>query len=235
MFRGEVYSVLDSIPHEYPATVSVPILPESGPYAKRQQLLQELLDDSELLLKNRLEVRHLMTRELVTVPPSAKLEEITELMRRRRLHHLLVCGRGEELVGVISDRDLCSSRGMTAQQLMSYPPRTCSSNTSLNVAISSIINENISCLPVVDEGRLCGVLTTTDLVLTLQSTLQLWMRLTQVIQHDQTWIKELDEIAASLDGEMSAEQLTGRSPPPEKRSTNRSKTSSIGSIFRPTC
>jgi len=199
--------VLDSTAHQYPTTASAPIAPESGPYAKRQQLLQELMGDSELLLKNRLEVRHLMTRGPVTVPPTATLEEITELMRRRRLHHLLVCGRGEELVGVVSDRDLCSSRGTTAQQLMSYPPRTCSPNTPLNVAITFLINDNISCLPVVDEGRLCGVLTTTDLVLTLQSTLQLWMRLAQVLQHDQTWTKELEKIAASLDGEMSAEQL----------------------------
>ena len=79
---------------------------ELHPYSKRQQLLQELLNDSELLLKNRLEVRHLMTRDPVVVPPTMTLEEMTALVQQRRLHHLLVCGRGGEVLGVISDRDL---------------------------------------------------------------------------------------------------------------------------------
>ncbi|MBN1395237.1 MAG: GGDEF domain-containing protein [Pirellulales bacterium] len=202
--------MVDSTTNQYTTTAAAAVPPESSPYAKRQELLQELMGDSELLLKNRLEVRHLMSRRPVTVLPTATLAEMTDLMRHRRLHHLLVCGHGGELVGVVSDRDLCSTQGTTAQQLMTYPPRTCASDTPLNAAITFLINEHISCLPVVDQGNLRGVLTTTDLVLTLQCTLQLWMRLAQVLLHDQTWDKKLTEIAAALDGEMTAEQL-GRS------------------------
>jgi diguanylate cyclase (GGDEF)-like protein len=80
----------------------------------------------------------------------------------------------------------------------------------VSAAITYLMNENISCLPVVEGGRLCGVLTTTDLVLTLQCTLQLWLRLAQVLQHDPTWSKELEKIAASLDGEMTADELAER-------------------------
>lgn len=172
---------MDSIVNQYPATVAAAVGPAPEPYAKRQQLLQALMGNSELLFKCRLEVRHLMTRTPVTITPATTLSEINDLMHRRRLHHLLVCGHGGELVGVVSDRDLSASQGTTAQQLMSYPPRTCTSDTPLGAAITFLTNENISCLPVVDGGRLCGVLTTTDLVLTLQCTLQLWMRLTQLI------------------------------------------------------
>ena len=131
-------------------------------------------------------------------------------MTERRLHHLLVCNRAGDLVGVVSDRDLRATRGTTAQQLMSYPPLTCTSDTPVTAAITFLINENISCLPVVDHGRLCGILTTTDLVLTLQCTLQLWMRLAQVLQQNLTWSQELDKIVASLDGDLTAEQLAER-------------------------
>ena len=39
-------------------------------------------------------------------------------------------------------------------------------------AASAMLERNISCLPVVKDGRLCGVLTTTDLIMTLQCCLQ---------------------------------------------------------------
>lgn len=203
--------MLESIP---PPSVgqAAPIAPPTValPYSKRQQLLQTLMADGELLLKNRLEVRHLMSRQPVVIPPTMPAEEMTALMHERRLHHLLVGGRAGELLGVVSDRDIRVARGATAQQLMSFPPLSCAPETPVGAAITYLTNENISCLPVVENSRLVGVLTTTDLVLTLQCTLQLWLRLAQLIQHDPTWSKELESIAASLDGELSAAELGAR-------------------------
>ena len=199
-----IESVLQQSPTAAPAAL------EPSPYNRRQQLLQELLKNGELLLKNRLEVRHLMTRDPVVVPPTMTFEEMTALVQQHRLHHLLVCGRGGELLGVVSDRDLRAPRGAIAQQLMSSPVLTVSPETPLSPAITYLINENISCLPVVQSGRLCGVLTTTDLVLTLQCMFQLWLRLAQVLQHDMTWAKELDKIIAALDGDLTAAQLAER-------------------------
>ena len=173
-------------------------------------MLQELLNDGELLLKNRLEVRHLMTRDPPVVPPTMILGEMTRLVQQRRCHHLVVCGRGGEVLGIVSDRDLHGQPGTAAQQLMSHPVPTVPADTPLSPAITYLINENVSCLPVTDHGRLCGLLTTTDLVLTLQCMLQLWLRLAQLLQHDATWTKELDKIAASLDGDLTAEELAVR-------------------------
>jgi diguanylate cyclase (GGDEF)-like protein len=202
--------MIESVSHTNPATVTAAAPAGAHPYSKRQQVMQELMGDSDLLLKNRLEVRHLMTHDVVTVQPTATSEEMNRLMHERRMHHLLVCNRAGDLVGVISDRDLRSTRGNTAQQLMTYPPMTCSSDTPITSAITFLTNEGISCLPVVDRGHLCGVLTTTDLVLTLQCTLQLWMRLAQVLQQNPKWSHELEKIATSLDGDLSAEELAER-------------------------
>ncbi len=202
--------MIDSVPQ--PLSMATPPLetPELRPYSKRQQLLQALLKDRELLLKNRLEVRHLMTHDPVTVPPTMTLEEMTALVQNRQLHYLLVCGRGGEVLGVVSDRDLNCQRGTTAQQLMSYPVLSATPDTPLSAAITFLINENISCLPVVEGGRLCGLLTGTDLLLTLQCTLQLWLRLAQVLQHDTSWSEELDKIVTGLDGDLTAAELTDR-------------------------
>jgi diguanylate cyclase (GGDEF)-like protein len=198
--------VIESTPQS-PTAVPLSMTPELRPYGKRQQLLQELLKDSELLLKNQLEVRHLMTRDPVVIPPTMSLDAMSTLCRHRRLHHLLVCGRGGELLGVVSDRDMHGPSSTSAQQVMSHPPLTVTSQTPLSAAITYLINENISCLPVVDHGQLCGVLTTTDLVLTLQCSLQLWLRLAQVLQHNTNWSQELDGIAAALEGDVPPEKM----------------------------
>lgn len=202
--------MLDSTSQPSLGESPVPILSEAHPFDRRQQVLQTLLGDSELLLKNRLEVRHLMTRDPVVIPPTTTLEEMTLLVQQRRLHHLLVCGRTGELLGVISDRDLHGQPGATAQQLMSYPVLSVTPETLLSPAITYLLNENISCLPVVEQGRPCGVLTMTDLVLILQCSLQLWVRLAQVLQHDTTWTKELDEMVAGLDDSLTAAELKER-------------------------
>jgi diguanylate cyclase (GGDEF)-like protein len=205
--------MIEQIPQNSPATAAV-AAPSAAtaahPQSKRQQVMQELMGDSDLLLKNRLEVRHLMSHNPVTIPPTMTGEEMTKLMTESRVHHLLVCNRAGDLVGVISDRDVRPAQGMTAQQVMSYPPLTCTSDTPITAAITFLANENISCLPVVDHGRLCGILTTSDLTLTLHCTLQLWTRLAQVLQQNLIWSQELDKIVASLDGDLTAADLAER-------------------------
>jgi diguanylate cyclase (GGDEF)-like protein len=201
--------MVDSLAHNSATTANTAAM-GLRPYSKRQQVMQELMSDSDLLLKDRLEVRHLMTRTAVTVLPTANSEEMTKLMSELRIRHLLVCNRAGELVGVVSDRDLRVTHSVTAQQVMSYPPLTCTSDTPVTEAITFLRNENISCLPVVDHGELTGILTTSDLVLTLQCTLQLSMRMAQVLQQNLIWSQELDKIVASLDGTLTAAELAER-------------------------
>lgn len=187
---------------------TVPIVTELRPYTKRQQLFRELMNDGELLLKNRLEVRHLMTRNPLMVAPSTTVDEMTDLMQKLQVRHLLVGGNSGELLGVISDRDLRAARGSTAHQVMSFPPLTCTPDTPLGAAITFLLSNNISCLPVVEHGRVCGVVTTTDLVLMLQCTLQSWLRLAQILQHNTAdWPKQLEQIGQSLSDDLTAAQL----------------------------
>jgi diguanylate cyclase (GGDEF)-like protein len=203
--------MIESISQNSPptaATLPTPTATTTRPHSKRQQVMQELTGDSDLLLKDRLEVRHLMTLNLVTVLPTATIEEMTKLMAEMRMHHLLVCNRAGDLVGVVSDRDLRPTTGSTAQQVMSYPPMTCQPDTPVTAAITFLRNENISCLPVVDQGRLCGIITSNDLVVTLQCSLQLSMRMAQVLQQNLIWSQELDKIVASLDGDLTAAELS---------------------------
>ena len=48
----------------------------------------------------------------------------------------------------------------------------------------------------VEEGRLCGILTTTDMILALQCVLQLWLH-AAAMMHSETWERELMQAVQS--------------------------------------
>ena len=174
--------------------------------AKRQHLLWTLLNDSDILQENQLLVHHLMTRDLVAVEPNTKREEMIALMDENRTHHLLVCRNRDQLLGVVSDRDLSGRPGKTAEDIMTSPPFTVAADSPLNPAVAYLINKNISCLPVLDDGRLCGVITRTDLILTLQCTIQSWMQAVQHVREDLPNADELSAITKAIDNHLVDQQ-----------------------------
>lgn len=178
-------------------------------YNKRQALMRCLGRDHRVLLQNQIEVRHLMTTELVTVAPTATRDNMLALMERHCVRHLPVQTAGGELLGLVSDRDLRGSSGGAAAQYMTRSPRTVTPDTALSPAITYLINEGVSCLPVVANGRLCGIVTTTDLILALQCTLQLWLRVAQLLDADGQLASMVDPHDASLSGMGSREELGG--------------------------
>lgn len=140
-------------------------------FQKRQSLLRAMAGDIDALHSGGLEVRYLMSTDLAIVRRDASLGECAEEMSRRRCRHLLVCdGRGR-LEGVISNRDLQGPGDRKASEVMTRGPFTVRSDARICPVISVMLQEHISCLPVVDDGRLLGVLTSTDLLLALQCAL----------------------------------------------------------------
>jgi CBS domain-containing protein len=144
-------------------------------FAKRQQMMTTLLE-SEAVAEGRVAVRHLMSKATVTVAPTATVETVHQMMKTHRLRHVLVRRGRNELAGVISDRDLSRKRGATAADIMTADPHTVTPDTLLNPAVTLMIRKRISCLPVVEEGELVGVFTTTDLIMALQCAFQLLQR-----------------------------------------------------------
>ncbi|GAB6164335.1 hypothetical protein JCM19992_03350 [Thermostilla marina] len=121
-------------------------------------------------------VRHLMSERVCTVGPNADVDEIRRTMHFRGIRHLLVTD-GDRLIGIISDRDIAGRRQARAYELMTPDPLTVSPDLPVGPAVTTMLQHRISCLPVVEDGNVCGVLTTTDLALSLQSALQILQQL----------------------------------------------------------
>jgi len=131
-------------------------------------------------------VESIMKQRVVTVEMDDSLETVQDIFRKVRFHHLLVVS-GKQLVGVISDRDLfkavspfldtlsetdrdLSTLQKRVHQIMTRKLITVSKAMSIRKAAQVLMEENVSCLPVVTEDRniegiltwkdiLCGVLT----------------------------------------------------------------------------
>lgn len=138
---------------------------------KRLQILNLLMNDGNKLLPSDLRVGDLMTTTVKTCPPSATAEELRAVVSEQKIRHVLIADGGT-LLGIVSDRDLRNVDGATrASKFMIDHPRTVTSDTLVNSAISLLLYGHFSSLPVVDAGKLVGIITTTDVVMTLQCTM----------------------------------------------------------------
>src|SRR5688572_2956469 len=149
--------------------------PTNPNFIKRQEIQRILLRHFDNSLDGRIEVRQVMSRRVHSVQPTTAVEDVTEIMEREGFHHLLVMKEGS-LLGVISDRDFKSRRGWVARHIMTACPLTVSPSTQLNQAITMLLHQRISCLPVVEEGKVCGIMTATDMLMTLQCLIKLLER-----------------------------------------------------------
>jgi CBS domain-containing protein len=191
-----------------PPSIEIPFSIQVALFEKRQHLFHALLKDQTGLWQDGLQVRHLMTREVVSVLPSAPVPEIVELIREKGIRHVLVCDDDKKLLGVLSDRNLCANQGTTARDLMSSRLLSTTPETPINQAITCLIQERISCLPVLENDRLCGLITTTDMLLALQCTLQIWGFFAGLLRDDfysdlELFQQEMDEQSRQIDASLS--------------------------------
>jgi acetoin utilization protein AcuB len=127
------------------------------------------------------EVADVMTGKVVTLSPHHSFNEVANLMNDRFFRHCVVVDNSRQVVGVISDRDILRSlarnpnaRSKSLEQIMTRNPITVKRNTPIVDAVAKILAKRINCLPVVeDDGSVCGIVTSTDLLKSYQQLLEL--------------------------------------------------------------
>ncbi len=112
-------------------------------------------------------ISRLMTYKPTTVSSQDNLQTAATMMERGGFRRVPVVD-GDTLVGIISDRDVrrhvgyLQSTKITAA--MTPDPKTVTPKMSVEDAARLMISHKIGGLPVIEEGKLVGILTTTDVL-----------------------------------------------------------------------
>ena len=124
----------------------------------------KLHDTVELILRRK-------GSQVYSITPDSTVYEALETLAEKDIGALVVMD-GTDLVGIISERDYVrkvilkgrSSKEMTVDEIMSSPPVTVNPRTTVDECMRCMTEERCRHLPVVDEGRVVGMVSIGDLV-----------------------------------------------------------------------
>jgi CBS domain-containing protein len=110
-------------------------------------------------------------REIVSIPAGASVRDAVALLAERKIGAMPVMD-GDEVAGILSERDViyCLARDGAAileapvTEIMTAPAITIDRSVSALAALSQMTRRRIRHLPVVEEGRLIGLVSIGDLV-----------------------------------------------------------------------
>jgi len=120
-------------------------------------------------------VRTILSRkgsDVVTIAPTANLSEAVKLLGERRIGAVVVTGPDNRVAGILSERDIVRAigeRGPAALDenvgaIMTRKVVTCTETDTIAFIMERMTAGKFRHLPVIDQGRLTGVISIGDVV-----------------------------------------------------------------------
>ncbi len=109
-------------------------------------------------------VREIMKTKVHTVAPSEPVVAAVNRFRTNRIHHLVVT-RGSTVMGLVSHHDVERVADDTpVADVMSSEVVAIEPDATVREAANKMRGRTIGCLPVIEEKKLVGIITTSDLL-----------------------------------------------------------------------
>jgi CBS domain-containing membrane protein len=126
-------------------------------------------------------VRDLMTEPTFSIGAEASLYELRDLMDDKNIRHVPVTDGDDLLIGLVSHRDLLRSalapatdmplstetdmmRRIKVADIMTRDVEVAEVEQDVSIAAQTMLDNKYGCMPVVEGGRLVGILTEADFV-----------------------------------------------------------------------
>jgi CBS domain-containing protein len=109
--------------------------------------------------------------DVITIAPDARVTDVLAKLAEHNVGALVVV-RGEDVVGIVSERDIVRRLNGTGAELLDHPVDTIMTvsvlttgpDASIDSVAQTMTDQRIRHLPVVDNGRLAGVISVGDVV-----------------------------------------------------------------------
>lgn len=116
-------------------------------------------------------VRDVMSNSVIRIAPEEPVQVAARMLEHYNIGVLPVCGRDGRLCGVVTDRDLvtrCLAGNLmpdrtTVREIMTTAVVSTQPNVNALTAASLMAARQIHRLPVLENGRLCGMVSLSDL------------------------------------------------------------------------
>lgn len=114
-------------------------------------------------------VRDIMKENVITIDPDGDVRLAVQMMIWGGFRHLPVA-RGGELVGVLTEHDVCrlepgwAQKNVPVHELMCTEVVTTTPDAEIDTVARRMSDARIGCVPVLHAGELVGMLTTTDVL-----------------------------------------------------------------------
>ncbi|MGD8707489.1 MAG: CBS domain-containing protein [Nitrosopumilaceae archaeon] len=113
-------------------------------------------------------VREIMNPNVVSLGPDASLKDAAELMAQQKIGSIVIIDNNKP-VGIITERDFATkimlkpySADTKVSEAMSSPVVHISSDQSVADVIDIMANKDIRKVPVIDDGKVIGIVTGTE-------------------------------------------------------------------------
>ncbi|MBX5457342.1 MAG: CBS domain-containing protein [Thermogemmatispora sp.] len=111
--------------------------------------------------------RDIMTRTVYTIRPEASAQEAARLLDQKRISGAPVVDEDGRLIGMVTEADIISKvnrEGLRVADIMSHELIVVSEETPLEEIAALLSERKIKRVPVVENGRLVGIVSRADIV-----------------------------------------------------------------------
>jgi CBS domain-containing protein len=120
-------------------------------------------------------VKHILSQkgvDVLTLEPNATLADAMDILAKRRIGALVITGAYRRIVGIISERDIVRAIAehgtgtlqSPVSEMMTRKVVTCGQNETIAEIMSRMTAGKFRHVPVVEQGRLIGIVSIGDIV-----------------------------------------------------------------------
>ena len=130
-------------------------------------------------MKKRTPISKIMSNDIITVNTAQSIREVSDIIKDKNIRHVPVVS-GERVIGMLSKVDLQKISfvdtvdgdgltkalydGLSIEQVMTKNVKVVQKNDTIYDVANILSKNEFHSLPVVDEDKLVGIVTTTDLI-----------------------------------------------------------------------